>query len=181
MSFDAAFARSFRETLSQLDDKSSAIVARAMSHYSAGISLYVPFEERLQAALSHRKDKTEISLDEALALVRAYSVAQAFRTFSPLVEPLIAEDDQRRYLIEQTLISTPNEGAVCTMIVRPRSTKPLTTLLEFTVYADPAVLLSEARRTASNGYAGVEGMTRGKGCSRIRRLPTSMTARTQTH
>src|ERR1700734_1362373 len=34
MSFDAAFARSFRETLSQLDDKSSAIVARAMSHYS---------------------------------------------------------------------------------------------------------------------------------------------------
>ena len=165
MSFDAAFARSFRETLSQLDDKSSAIVARAMSHYSAGISLYVPFEERLQAALTHRKDKTEISLDEALALVRAYSVAEAFRAFSPLVEPLIAEDDQRRYLIEQTLISTPNEGAVCATIVRPRSTAPLTTLLEFTVYADPAVLLSEARRTASNGYAGVEGMTRGKGCS----------------
>ena len=26
-------------------------------------------------------------------------------------------------------------------------------------------MLDEARRTASNGYAGVEGLTRGKGCS----------------
>jgi uncharacterized protein len=165
LAFDEAFARSFRERLAQLDDKTSAMLVRAMSHYSAGISLYSPIEENLQAALSLRKDKYDISLDEALTLLRAYSVAETFRAFGPLVDKLIAEDDRRRYSIEQTLVSTPNEGAVCATIVRPRTSAPLPTLLEFTVYADPAVLLSEARRTASNGYVGVEGLTRGKGCS----------------
>jgi uncharacterized protein len=165
LAFGEAFARSFRERLAQLDDKTSAMVVRAMSHYSAGISLYSPIEENLQAALSLRKDKSDISLDEALALLRAFSAAETFRAFGPLVDKLIAEDDRRRYSIEETLVSTPNEGAVCATIVRPRTSARLPSLLEFTVYADPAVLLSEARRTASNGYVGVEGLTRGKGCS----------------
>jgi uncharacterized protein len=165
LAFDEAFAQAFRETLAPLDDKTSAIVVRALSHYSAGISLYSPIEENLQAALSMQKGKSDISMNEALALLRAYSLAAVFRAFTPLVDRLIAEDDRRRYIIEETLVSTQNEGAVCVTIVRPRGTAPLTTLLEFTVYNDPQVLLSEARRTASNGYVGAEGLTRGKGCS----------------
>ena len=52
------------------------------------------------------------------------------------------------------------------MVVRPRSVAGrLPALLNFTIYADPGTTLDEARRTASNGYAGVEGLTRGKGCS----------------
>jgi uncharacterized protein len=163
--FEEAFARAFREKLAQLDDKTSAMLVRAMSYYSVGISLHSPIEENLQAALSLRRGKSDISLDEALALLRAYSVAETFRAFRPFVDKLIAEDDRRRYSIEETLVSTPDEGAVCATIVRPRTRAPLPTLLEFTVYADSAVMLSEARRTASNGYVGVEGLTRGKGCS----------------
>src|SRR5262249_22063960 len=41
----------------------------------------------------------------------------------------------------------------------------LPTLLEFTIYADQVTNLTEARRSASNDYIGVEGFTRGKGCS----------------
>src|ERR1700722_9348318 len=59
LAFDEAFARSFRERLAHLDDKTSAMVVRAMSHYSAGISLYSPIEENLQAALFLRKDKSD--------------------------------------------------------------------------------------------------------------------------
>jgi uncharacterized protein len=165
LAFDKAFAQVFRERLAQLDDKTSAMVVRAMSHYSAGISLYLPIEENLQADMASRKGKSDISLGEALALLRAYSLVETFRAFRPLVDKLIAEDDRRRYNIEETLVSTPNGGAVCATIVRPRTSVSLPTLLEFTVYADSAVLLSEARRTASNGYVGVEGLTRGKGCS----------------
>jgi uncharacterized protein len=165
VAFEAAFARAFRERVVLLDDKTAALLIRAMSHYSAGISLHAPIEENLQVALSRLKSKTDISLDEALALLRAYSVVQTYEAFTPFVDSLIEEDDRRRYLIEETPVATPDGGTICAMIVRPRATAPLTTLLEFTVYADPSVLLSEARRTASNGYVGVEGLTRGKGCS----------------
>jgi uncharacterized protein len=163
--FDEAFVRAFRETIAPLDDKTSAMLIRAMSHYSAGISLHAPMEENLQAALSLRKGKTDISLEEALALLRVYSVAEVYEAFTPLVDALIGEDDRRRYIIEETPVATRDGGTICATIVRPRATARLTTLLEFTVYADPSVLLSEARRTASNGYVGVEGLTRGKGCS----------------
>ena len=163
--FEEAFVRAFRESLAQLDDKTSAMLIRAMSHYSAGISLHAPIEENLKAALSRRKGKTDISLNEALAMLVTYSVAETYNAFTPLVDPLINEDDARRYLIEEMPVATPNGGAVCALIVRQRGTTPQPTLLEFTIYADPSVLLSEARRTASNGYVGVEGLTRGKGCS----------------
>jgi putative CocE/NonD family hydrolase len=165
VTFDDAFARAFRETLAQLDDATSAMLIRAMSNYSVGISLHAPIEEDLQVALSRIKGKVEISLDEALALLRAYSVTETYKAFRPLIEPLIAEDDRRRYIIEQIPLTTPNAGSVCALIVRQRATVAQPTLLEFTIYADPQVLLSEARRTASSGFVGVEGMTRGKGCS----------------
>jgi putative CocE/NonD family hydrolase len=163
--FADAFMRVFRETLAHLDDKTSAMLVRAMSHYSAGISLHAPIEENLQAVLAARKGQTDISLDEALAVLRAYSLAQTYESFTPLIDPLIAEDDRRRYVIEQIPIPTSNGGTVCATVVRQRATTRQPTLLEFTIYADPSVLLSEARRTASNGYVGVEGLTRGKGCS----------------
>src|SRR5439155_24119609 len=41
----------------------------------------------------------------------------------------------------------------------------LPALLNCTFSADPAQNMSEARRTAYHGYAGVEGLTRGKACS----------------
>jgi putative CocE/NonD family hydrolase len=165
LTFEDAFAHAFRETLAKLDDKTSAMLIRAIGNYSAGISLRAPIQENLEAALLLRKGKVEISLQEALTLLRAYAVAETYKAIMPLVDPLISEDDRRRYIIEQIPVTTPNDGTVCALIVRQRGTTPQTTLLEFTIYADPEVLISEARRTASNGYVGVEGMTRGKGCS----------------
>src|ERR1700753_3390673 len=38
VAFDIAFGHAFRETLATLDDQTSALLIRAMSHYSAGIS-----------------------------------------------------------------------------------------------------------------------------------------------
>ncbi len=37
--------------------------------------------------------------------------------------------------------------------------------MEFSIYADVASMMSEARRSASNGYAAVAGFSRGKLCS----------------
>src|SRR6266550_9533784 len=52
------------------------------------------------------------------------------------------------------------------MVVRPRPTsRRLPALLNFTIYADSESNVNDARRAASNGYAGVVGLTRGKRCS----------------
>jgi len=98
--------------------------------------------------------------------VRRRSAALAIEEIAPSVDRLLEADDQRRYIITRNiLVSSPKDGKVCVTVFLPRSTKgKLTALLNFTVY-DSDQTTFEARRTAANGYAGVEGLTRGKGCS----------------
>ena len=140
---------------------------RAIAVYSQGISLHAPTQENLDAALRAVKGKSDLSLAEALTLVHAYQAAESYRVIEPYAPPLIAEDDARRYIVDTDVpVAMPDGGIVCALVVRPRAaTKPLPTLMEFTIYADPTVNLSEARRAASNGYVGVEGTSRGKLCS----------------
>ena len=165
--FDAAFQRSFREAFDRLDDRTSALVMRAL-----GVDL-TALHQTLTGALEPWKGKSAIPLADALALIRAYQADQAFRSVLPLAAPLIAADDHRRYLIDQDVpVRTADGATVCVMVVRPRSAPGrLPALLNFTIYANPQTLLDEARRTASNGYAGVEGLTRGKGCSPDQPIP----------
>lgn len=166
-SFDEAFRRSFRESLGRQDDATAALVIRAL-----GVDL-TAVRQSLSDALEPQKGKSTIALADALALIRAYQAEQIFRSIAPLAAALITEDDQRRYLIERDVaIRTPDGATVCALVVRPRSASGrLPALLNFTIYANPQTLLDEARRTASHGYAGVEGLTRGKGCSPDKSVP----------
>ncbi len=159
--FDMAFQRSFREALGRVDDRTAALTVRAL-----GVDL-AALRQTLNGALEPQKGKSSIPLAGALALIRAGLADQAFRSFAPLAAPLIAEDDQRRYRIDQNVqIRTADGATVCALVVRPRSiADPLPALLNFTIYANPQTMMDEARRTASHGYVGVEGLTRGKGCS----------------
>jgi putative CocE/NonD family hydrolase len=165
--FDEAFRRAFRESLERLDDRTSALVMRALGVDPSAV------RQALNEALESQKGKGSISLADALTLIRAYLSEQTFRSVSPLAATLIAEDDQRRYLIDQDVAVRTADGAtVCALVVRPRSAAGrLPALLNFTIYANPQTMLDEARRTASNGYAGVEGLTRGKGCSPDQPVP----------
>jgi putative CocE/NonD family hydrolase len=164
---DAAFAAVFRETFARLDDRVSALVLRALDVDLPGM------QQAVDDALATQKGKTTITLPDALQLIRVYQVAGTYRAITPWVAPLLAEDDGRRYLIDRDVaVKTPDGATVCALIVRPRpaatagkGAQRLPALLNFTIYANPVTLLNEARRTASNGYAGVEGLTRGKGCS----------------
>jgi putative CocE/NonD family hydrolase len=164
---DAELQRSFRETLSRLDDRTAALVMRAL-----GVDL-TALQQSLNGALEPQKGKSSIPLAGALALVRAALADQIFRSFAPLATSLLEEDDQRRYTIDRNVrIRTADGATVCALVVRPRSASgPLPALLNFTIYANPGTMMDEARRTASNGYAGVEGLTRGKGCSPDQPVP----------
>jgi hypothetical protein len=152
--FDEAFAKAFRETMRGLDDKTAFRVL-----WSLQTSLLA-----LQNQLRNAKSDAE--------LLRARLGVEAYASFAPLIPRLGDEDERRRYVVARDVpVKTPDGATVCTIVVRPRTTRKLPALLNFTIYADPQVKYAEAVRAASNGFAGVVGLTRGKGCSPDRPVP----------
>jgi len=170
-SFDQRFQAAFREIVGALDDRTSAMVMRTLNVEDHGGLSLILVQPRLRQAvaddLAKAAGKASISEADALRLVRDYQIAQAYEAIAPRVAPLVAEDDARRYVVARDLRITTSDGAaICAQVVRPRTGPArLPSLMTFTIYADPLVSMSEARRSASNGYAGVTGYTRGKGCS----------------
>ncbi len=165
--FAETFVQAFHEILSSLDDRTSALVVRSFSANRPAM------QDSLRSALQGQEGRTAISLPDALALLRSYQIDESYGAFAPLAGSLIAEEDGRRYIIERDIpVRTPDGATVCALVVRPRTGPArLPTLLEFTIYVDPASLLNEARRSASNGYAGIAALTRGKGCSPDKPVP----------
>ena len=162
--FDAAFRRGFEAVFGAMDDRAAAIAIRGF-----GTDQFNPVSQRqaVDAALAAQRGKTRIDQASALGLVRAYLVATVYGDFAAQAAALVAADDARRYLIQRDVaVRTPEGATVCALIVRQRAAPAkLPALLNFTIYANPATMLNEARRSASNGYAGVTGLSRGKGCS----------------
>jgi len=165
--FEEAFHQDFGDALARLDDKTSALAIRALS-----VSRLAQ-ERAVTRLLQQQQGRETILLTDALQLIKAYQVQQAFRTIVPLARTLVAADDNRRYVVEKNIaVRTPDGATVCTMLVRPRAaTRRLPALLNFTIYADTATNLLDARRAASNGYVGVIGLTRGKLCSPDESVP----------
>ncbi|MGH6890429.1 MAG: CocE/NonD family hydrolase [Rhizomicrobium sp.] len=170
ISLAKAFQAEFRALVGPLDNKTSALVMRLFNGEKfGGLSLLIDetaLRRDLDGLLKKESGKHTIALADALALIRAYQIEESYRTFMPFAAPLVNEDDNRRYIVAKNIqVHTPDGAIVCAQIVRPRVTERLPALLEFTVYADPLSTLSEARRSASNGYVGITGFTRGKMCS----------------
>ena len=158
--FEQAFRDSFRERFQQLNDRDAYRVL-----WSFGTALPV-LQNGLRDTLAGLNGATTISTAQAIDVSRRYLSVQAYRGFTGFIDELSDEDDRRRYVIEKDIaIRMPDGGIVCALAVRPRTTVRIPTLLNFTIYADPANNFNEARRTASNGFAGVVALTRGKGCS----------------
>lgn len=170
LSFQAAVERAFAQIVAPMDDRASGVAMRVLNLDTAD-----PARQRraLTDALVAHKGKATLDSDAALALVRAYQIEQVYTGFETLLPTLVAADDRRRYTIDRDIaVRTPDGATVCALVVRQRSAPAkLPTLLNFTIYADPVSLLNEARRSASNGYVGVGGTSRGKACSPDKPVP----------
>lgn len=159
--FDVAYGDAFRATLGALDNRTSAILAGNLSFDNLSQA-----ERAVKQDLDGLKGKTDIAPAGVAQLVRDANDRNMYRAVAPLTPKLIAEDDARRYTIAKDFaVRLSTGGTVCVLVVRPRTTKRLPALLQFTIYNDAGALMREARRAASNDYAGVIGLTRGKGCS----------------
>ena len=159
--FEETFAAAFRAAFARLDNRTATLAIRAMS--------VAP--RTLQAAagreLGRYEAGSDVSVADATSMVRAYQRSLTHQSFWPLLAQLLNQDDARRYVTERNLrVRTADGATVCALVMRPRAlARRLPTLLTFTIYMDSAVLTSEARRAAANGYVGAVGLTRGKGCS----------------
>ncbi len=151
--FQQAFTQAYRETVPKLSDRDAFTVTRWF-----GTPLNT-LQDNFQKQLDQWRAKGNIPLNQAVDLIWTYLSFSAYRSFGSLVGALDREEDQRRYITEDDVqIKTPDGAKLSALIIRPKSaTKPLPTLLEFTVYEAPHF----AREAASHGYVAVIAYGRG--------------------
>jgi uncharacterized protein len=151
--FAQAFTQAYEDMVLRLNDHDAYAVTQWL-----GTSPAV-FRYALQKLFDQQRAEDSIGQTEAVALIRAYLSFDAYRSFGPLVVSLNAEDDRRRYAVEdQVLIKTPDGASIAALLVRPKSlSKPLPALLEFTIYDSR----NYAKECAAHGYVGVVAYTRG--------------------
>jgi uncharacterized protein len=153
--FERAFADVFRHQVAPLDDLAAFTVTRWLAT-PLGV-----FRSNFENELDRVRGERRIGLSQAVDLLWAYLSFDAFRSFNAVAAPLIAEDDRRRYVIdEHVLVRTPQRASISAVLVRPRNApSPVPALLEFTTYVGSNY---DATDCAAHGYAGVIAYARGR-------------------
>ena len=155
--FEHAFTDVFHQTVSPLGDLQAFTVTRWLAT-PLGV-----FRSNFQNELDRVRGEQRISLPQAIDLVWAYLSFDAFRSFNEVVAPLIAEDDARRYVIDDhVLVRTPQRASISAVLVRPRTPSVLPALLEFTSTVGSNY---DAMDCAAHGYVGVIAYARGRALS----------------
>jgi putative CocE/NonD family hydrolase len=151
--FAQGFTQAYEDVVSRFNDQDAYAVTQWL-----GTSPAV-FRFALQKLFDQQRADDSIGQSEAVALIRAYLSFDAYRNFGPLVVSLNDENDRRRYAVDdQVLIKTPDGVEIAARLVRPKSfSKPLPTLLEFTIYD----ARNYAKECAAHGYVGVIAYARG--------------------
>jgi putative CocE/NonD family hydrolase len=164
VAFASAFVRSYRDLVPRLSDREAYAIISQLE------TPPVTYQTALQRLFAQLQSKSAVDMPTAIDLIWAYVAYDAFRGIGPLIGALAAEDDARRYIIEpDVLIKTPEGTTLSAVLVRPRAaSKPLPTLLEFTIYVDP---VNDAKECAAHGYVGVVAYARGKRASRDKFVP----------
>jgi len=162
MSFPDAFTKAFQEDVVRLDDQDAYAVTQWLE------TSPIVFREALQQAFDRQQAKDSISETEAVALIWTYISFDAYRAFGPLVGPLDAEEDRRRYTVEEVVVPTADRASISALVFRPKSAGgPLPALLELTIYHAQHY----AKECAAHGYVGVVAYTRGTGDKSLRVIP----------
>ena len=129
VSFAESFTRAFGEVVPRLNDTDAYAVTRWLE-----TSPQV-FQSALQRALDQQRAKDSIDQSDAVKLIWTYLSFDAYRSFGPLVDALVAADDDRRYTVDNEVLIKASDGAnIAAVVARPKSrSEPLATLLEVTI------------------------------------------------
>jgi len=162
IAFPEAFTKAYQEDVGQLDDQDAYAVTQRLE------TSPIVFREALQQAFDRQRAKDSISETEAVALIWTYISFDAYRAFGALVGPLDAEEDRRRYTVDEVVVPTADRASIAALVFRPKSAGgPLPALLEFTIYHAQHY----AKECAAHGYLGVVAYTRQTGDKALRVIP----------
>ncbi|MFZ1800842.1 MAG: CocE/NonD family hydrolase, partial [Chitinophagaceae bacterium] len=122
--------------------------------------------DNLYKLLNSQKGKDSISFDDAKKLCLAYSWYNVDSQITPLTKPLFAAWENKRFIIEDSVLIKTRDGAtISAVVVRKRGlVVKQPAIFIFNIYISP-VDKNKARYWADNGYVGVVVNTRGKGLS----------------
>lgn len=160
-SFDLVFSNLFRNLFTHLDNKRSLHSSTAFLSANGIDDLKTSFRRSLAAA----QQKDSIGINEAIDLCSDYYQCQLYQNIESIATPLIKEDDNRRYIIEQVLVKTKDGAHISAVVARQRGvTTPLPVALMYTIYADSTDRI-RIIEPAIYGYVAVMAYTRGKALS----------------
>ncbi len=155
--FKEAYLPVFNERYNALPPEASA---NAAGYFGADAE---PMKEKFNKLLKSQNSKDSIEFDDARSLVRAYNSWIVYSKVIPLANPLLAEQDNKKYIIEDNVLIKMRDGSLLSAtVVRKREitgTQP--TIFVFNIYTS-ATDKSIARLSAGNGYVGIVANTRGK-------------------
>lgn len=154
----SAYARAFHSLFDTLDD-----VAAVQSDGTLRLDTAVVGAQ--QARTLAAQAGTSLPEATALELVRLQAVLRAQTAAAALALPLLAAEEQRRFVIDDSLRIPAAEGVVLSaQLARPRTaTTPLPAAMLFTIYTDPPKNRLRMLLAAAHGYAGLIVDARGKG------------------
>ncbi|ESP91148.1 MULTISPECIES: CocE/NonD family hydrolase [Pseudoalteromonas] len=158
LSLAKALKMEFRTSFKTLDDLSASKVINSF------VRDLNKSETAYTRELNKHKGKDFISVDDASELVLVYQEYQNTLLWEPVIDTLIAEDDNARYVIDKKLlVKTPEGAQIAAMYYRPKDKKkPIPALLRHTIYVKPKWDISIIRESAARGYIGAVSYTRGK-------------------
>lgn len=161
-----ALTRAFTELYGSLPDREVARTYGWMGGNLDGV------RQNLESAEKVCLDKPLDRCDGAAEIIAARQSVIEFEHLHPAIEPLLKADTERRFIVDEKLsIPAPDGGRIAAILVRPRSSGKVTSLLDFTIYAQRFFGVAGAVEMAGNGYAGMTAYSRGKEWSPGRPMP----------
>ena len=156
-SWPDALAHSFNELYASLPNSEVARTYGWMGGNMDGLRQTLTQTERACS------DKPLDQCDAAADIIAARESIIAWERLQPSLQPLLEADTARRFIVNDNLEVPAADGArIAAILVRPRTPDKLTSLLDFTIYAQHFFGIAGAIEMAGNGYAGMTAYTRGK-------------------
>jgi uncharacterized protein len=156
-SWPDALRQAFKELYSSLPDPEIARTYGWMGGNMDGLRQTLAQAEKACA------DKPLDHCDGAGDIIAARQSVIVWEHLQPALPLLLRSDLERRFIVDDRVtIPSPDGARIAAVLVRPRSAAKVTSLLDFTIYANDFFGIAGAVEMAGNGYAGMTAYSRGK-------------------
>ena len=157
ITFNEAFGITFPRLYNALPEQAAVV---ASGYFDTNLK---ELRDNFYKLLEGQNGKDSISLADARALCRVYNSYNVYSQVVPLAKPLIAEQDNRQFIIADSVLIRTRDGATiaATVIRKKETTARLPAVFVFNIYNSPRDK-AIAKEAAIKGYVGIVANTRGK-------------------